>query len=86
MASDACSRNTASPASFATSMGMERRWQAKIVFVRGMYCAEREPETESMRMRVVSEEAEWWEDAMLVVLSSEEEGFLVEEEARRLLV
>ncbi|KAI4142237.1 MAG: hypothetical protein LQ341_003269 [Variospora aurantia] len=55
VASDACSRKTASPASLATSMGMERRWQAKMVLVRGMYCAEREPVAERIRMWDVSD-------------------------------
>lgn len=61
MASEACSRKTASPASFATSIGIERRWQAKIVFVRGMYCGEREPVAERRRMRDVR-------DRLLLVL------------------
>ncbi|KAL8934614.1 MAG: hypothetical protein Q9216_005815 [Gyalolechia sp. 2 TL-2023] len=90
VASDACSRKTASPASLATSMGMARRWQAKIAFVRGMYWEEREPETERMRMRVVREGFECAVvvvGAVVLLLSSEEEGFLVgEEEARRLFV
>jgi hypothetical protein len=33
------------------SMGMERRWQAKMVFIIGMYWCAKSPETERMRMR-----------------------------------
>lgn len=55
VASEACSRKTASPDSLATSMGMARRWQAKMVLVRGMYCAEREPVAERIRTRDVSD-------------------------------
>lgn len=61
MASEACSRKTASPASLATSMGMERRWQAKIVFVSGMYCEEREPVRERIRIRDVRV----WEEGLV---------------------
>ena len=44
----------------AMSMGIERRWQAKMVFVRGMYCAEREEERERRRMRAWREGGFSW--------------------------
>ena len=40
-----------SPATLQMSMGMERRWHAKIVFMIGMYWWARSPDTERMRMR-----------------------------------
>lgn len=42
-----------SPAILQMSMGIERRWVAKIVFIMGMYCAARSPLTLRMRMREV---------------------------------
>lgn len=51
VASLACWRKTVSPDIFAMSMGMLRRWQAKMVFIIGMYWCARSPDTERMRMR-----------------------------------
>ena len=41
------------------SIGMERRWQAKMVFMRGMYCAVGGEERERRRIRDVSGEPVW---------------------------
>lgn len=56
VASQACCRKTASPLSLHTSMGMCSRWQAKILFITGMYwCAESlDPLTETIRIRLWS--------------------------------
>ena len=43
------------------SIGMERRWQAKMVFMRGMYCAVGGEERERRRIREVSGE-DWPEE------------------------
>lgn len=46
-----------SPAIFAMSIGMLRRWQAKMVFMMGMYWCAKSPDTETIRMRDVREGA-----------------------------
>lgn len=53
VASAACCRNTVSPASFKMSIEMWRRWQAKMLFMIGMYWDARSPDTERIRMREV---------------------------------
>lgn len=40
-----------SPASLRMSMGMRRRWAAKVVFIIGMYWWARSPDTEITRIR-----------------------------------
>ena len=51
VASEACCKNTVSPEILQMSIGMLRRWQAKIVFIIGIYWAARSPETERIKMR-----------------------------------
>ena len=40
-----------SPASFRMSIGIRRRWAAKVVFMMGMYWWARSPETDTTRIR-----------------------------------
>jgi hypothetical protein len=61
-----------------TSMGIERRWQANMVFMRGMYCAEREVEVllegrerDMWRIRGWRPEAEAVEEGVGAVVESE---------------
>ena len=51
VASDACCKNTVSPAILQMSIGIPRRWDAKMQFMRGMYWAARSPLTERIRIR-----------------------------------
>jgi len=52
VASEACCRNTVSPASFNMSIGIRRRCAAKVVFIIGIYWCARSPETERTRIRL----------------------------------
>lgn len=49
-----------SPAIFATSIGMRRRWQAKIAFMIWICWVARSPETERMRIRECREGGVSW--------------------------
>lgn len=51
MVSEACCRNTVSPASFMMSIGIRSRCAANVVFIIGMYWCARSPETEMTRIR-----------------------------------
>ena len=53
VASEACCRKEEEPASERMSMGMESRWAAKMVFMKGMYCMGDAVETERMSIRDV---------------------------------
>jgi hypothetical protein len=54
VASDACCRNTASPLSLHTSIGMCSRWQANMLFITGMYwwAESDEPLTDTTKIRL----------------------------------
>lgn len=54
VASEACCKKTVSPLILQMSMGICKRWQAKMVFMMGMYWCARSPLTERMRMRAVN--------------------------------
>ena len=53
VASEACCRKEEEPARERISMGIERRWAAKMVFMKGMYCMGDAVETERMSIRDV---------------------------------
>lgn len=54
VASEACCRNEDEPARERMSIGIARRWAAKMVFMNGMYCVGLAVETLTTRMRDVS--------------------------------
>lgn len=60
VASLACCSRTVSPASFKISMGIRFLCAAKIEFITGMYWFARSPDTETMRMREVSDMRSTW--------------------------
>lgn len=53
MASEACWRKEEEPDRARMSIGIWRRWDAKMVFIRGMYWVGEALETERMRMRLM---------------------------------
>ena len=65
-----------------TSMGMDRRAAAKMVFIRGMYCEGEAGEAERMRMREDCEgDPEAEVDAMVALVGLEEKGGEMREES-----